>query len=372
LLRIDEAFPKELRKKTVDDEMRIEFLNGASWQVMGSDNFDTSVGAAPAGLVFSEWALAKPEAWALLQPILVENGGWALFITTPRGRNHAQRTLKLAQEKMGDGQWFGQVLSAEETGVFAAGELEEIRRELVNLYGPELGEAMFRQEYMCSFEGAVLGAFYAAALEQIERRDQISVAPYDRSRPVITGWDIGVNDSTAVWFVQRIGRGYAVIDYLETMNRGAADLAAELTDRGYRYSEHLLPHDAGAREKGTAKSYETQLKDAGLKGETRVLDRARDTREVIGGINQGRALISRCTFDEKACERGLDCLRNYRSEWDEKSKVLSTRPKHDWTSHGADAWRTLAVGLREGNPGNVDRWGNRIDGDLSPDFGTLS
>ncbi len=341
--RIDEAFPIPLRKTTRDQEMMIEFKSGATWQVVGSDNFDTSVGAAPAGLVFSEWALADPQAYGILRPILLENKGWALFNTTPRGRNHALDTLKMAQANPDE--WFSQVLTANDTGIFAAGDLERERLEYIALYGPDLGEAMFKQEYLCSFEGAVLGAFYAAALDEIERKNQITRVPYDKGYPVTTAWDLGVDDATAIWFIQQIGREVAVIDYYEEMNRGLPDIVTDLKAKGYQFDRHLLPHDAGGREKQTGKSYKQQLEDLRLAGEMVVLDRAKDAAAVLAGINQGRTLFPRCVFDTQTCKRGLNALRNYRAEWNEDKKILSQTPVHDWASHGADAWRALATGL---------------------------
>ena len=187
--RIDEAFPHWTRKKVREQEMIIEFGKGSTWQLVGSDNYDSLVGASPVGIVFSEWAVANPRAWAYLSPILERNRGWALFIYTPRGTNHGLTMLRAAQTTPG---WFGQCLPADKTPVFSQNQLEGIRTNLVSVYGAEQGESLFRQEYFCSFEGAVFGAYFARQLEAARKEGRIGSVPWAPGSEVDTWWDLGL------------------------------------------------------------------------------------------------------------------------------------------------------------------------------------
>ena len=197
--RIDLAFPEELRATTKSQDMFIRFKNGSTWQVVGSDNFNSLVGTPPIGLVFSEFALANPYAWSYLRPILLENGGWAVFITTPRGRNHAYKMFQFALD---DPAWFAAMNKATETGVFTPEQLESERREYVDQYGQRMGNALFEQEYLCSWEAAVPGAFWAEELNELERSGRLTAVPYDPALPVHTSADLGMNDETVIFYWQ--------------------------------------------------------------------------------------------------------------------------------------------------------------------------
>lgn len=337
--RIDEAFPPEIRDTTREQEMLIRFKSGATWQVVGSDNYDSLVGSPPVGVVFSEWALAKPQAWAYLRPILAENGGWALFITTPRGKNHAQRMLGFAQS---DPTWFGQVLPATETNVFTPEQLKSELKEYIAQFDDEaLGRAMYEQEYLCSFEPAIIGAYYAEQLRKAREDGRITRVPYDTAAPVHVAWDLGIGDSCALWFAQVVGKEIHLIDYHEKSGKGLDYYARYLASKPYLYADDLLPHDAEARELGTGKTRVETLRQLGRKA--RVIPR----QSVDDGINAVRMLLSRCWFDEEKCSDGLSALLNYRAEYSEKHKTLAAHPVHDWASHGADSFRYLAMGLRE-------------------------
>jgi len=336
--RIDEAFPLEVRDTTREQEMMIKFKSGSSWQVVGSDNFNSLVGSPPAGVTFSEWSIANPSAWAYLRPILAENNGWALFIYTPRGANHGKSTFELAESEDG---WFAQKLTADQTQVFTPDQLEKERREYIAQYGQEQGEAFFNQEYFCSFHAAVLGAYYAPELIKAEKEGRICGVPYERSVPVTTAWDLGIDDSTAIWFAQIVGREVRIIDYYEANGAGLDHYARVLKDKDYHYGDHILPHDAEIRELGTGKTRIETLKSLGIKA------RALPTTNVADGINAARMLIGKSWFDKKKCEQGLESLRLYRKKYDEKNKIFQQNPLHDWTSHAADAFRYLAVGMKE-------------------------
>jgi len=336
--RIDEAFPKEIRKSTNDTEMFIEFLNGSTWQVVGSDNYGSLVGAPPVGVVFSEWARANPAAWAYLRPILVENGGWSLFISTFVGRNHHYNIVRHAQRS---DDWYGEILSAEDTGVFTPEQLEKERQEYISDYGPEEGEALFRQEYLSDPTASVLGSYFGPQLAAAEKDGRITKVPYDRGAPVYTGWDLGTNDVTAIWFAQQVGLEPRIFDYYQNNNQDTAHYFDVINRKGYAYGGHFLPHD-GANRRVLGNSILDELRSMGLRN-VHATRRATSTDELLADINSARKLIVKSVFDETRCERGIDGLRNYRRQWDDDAKQYRQKPLHDWASDPADAFRTLAV-----------------------------
>jgi len=338
--RIDEAFPPEVRRRTDNSSMVIEFKSGSIWRVVGSDNPDSLVGAPPAGIVFSEWALSNPSAWAYLAPILAENGGWAMFITTPRGRNHVKSMLDMARAAP---EWFAEVLTPHETG-FPLDLVEEQRREYHAIFGVEAGDALIEQEYFCSFEAAILGAYWGKELVTAEREGRICAVEPDPDLPVHTAWDLGVGDSTAIWFFQVLHGGVNVIDFYQASGHGAEHYADVLTARGYTYGAHWIPHDGRVREWGTGKTRVETLIELGYRPSVVPGHKLED------GINGGRRLLKRTRFDAARCAEGLECLRQYRRKWDDKKKVFANIPLHDWTSHAADAFRYLAMAHRELTP----------------------
>jgi hypothetical protein len=338
--RIDEAFPVEIRRRTKEQEMFIEFQNGSTWQLIGSDNYNTLVGSPPVGIVFSEYAVADPLAWAYLRPILADNDGWALFIYTPRGRNHGKALYDFARTEPG---WFGQVLSAVDTPVFSAERLDQERRELAAELGETEGEMIFLQEYYCSFEEMVRGAYYAKQLTQARADGRITGVPHAAGHEVYTFWDLGMDDATSIWFMQTIGRELRFIDYYEAQGEGLAHYASALKERPYVYGDHYMPHDADVREMGTGTSRRQTAENLGIRPVI-VVKRAKDTNAVLAGIEAGRNIMSSCWFDERKCSRGLSALVGYRADYDDERKKLADHPLHDWHSHGADAFRTFAVG----------------------------
>lgn len=347
--RVDDAFPKEIRRRTLDDEMFIEFKCGSTWQAIGSDNYDALVGTPPVGVVFSEWALSSPQAWSLIRPILLENDGWAIFITTPRGRNHAFRMHQMA-EKSDD--WFAERLTAEDTGVFTPEQLAREKSELIAERGEGDGEAIFDQEYMTSWNAALPGAYYARVIDKLERGGAIGYCPHNPARQVHTAWDLGGSDQTVIWFVQWTGAAWAVIDYLASSGRGpewyVARIRGQLDEEdhkhraAYTFGEHLLPHDAEHAQKGlpNAETYAETVRQLGLEN-VRVVPR---TSSVANDINAVRKVLALCMFDEERCALGLDALKAYRREWNEKLQAYNDKPLHDWASDPADAFRTFAMG----------------------------
>lgn len=337
LRRIDEAFPMAIRETTREQEMMIRFVNGATWQVVGSDNYDALVGSPPYGVVFSEWSLSRPSAWDFIRPILAENGGWAFFIYTPRGRNHGQALLRLAQSEP---DWFSEILTVDDTNALPRSVLDKERSELHKLRGPDAGEAVYQQEYYCSFDAAIPGSYYGNLIRQAETDGRMTRIPYDPTIRVTTAWDLGIGDSTAIWFVQQVGREVRVIDYYEASGVGLDHYVKMLGSKPYLYDRHILPHDADQSELGTGTTRRETLYRMGLR-DTVVLPAIR----VDDGINAVRMLLPRCYFDAAKCLRGLDALRQYQREWDERLMDFKQRPLHDWSSHGADGFRYLAQGL---------------------------
>ena len=239
--RIDEAFPKEIRATTREQEMMIKFINGSSWQVVGSDNYNSLVGSPPYGLTFSEWSLCDPGAWAYLRPILAENGGWAIFIYTSRGKNHGYSLYNMAEQSK---DWYCLKSTAKNTDVFTEEQLQAELIEYQSSYGEDAGKAYWLQEYFCSFDAALPGAYYVGELSKAEEEGRITHVPYDESLPVHTWWDIGRSDYTAIWFAQYAGGQVRLIDYYQNNMQAPSHYAKVLQEKGYYYDTHHLPHDA--------------------------------------------------------------------------------------------------------------------------------
>jgi uncharacterized protein (UPF0254 family) len=311
---------------------------------VGSDTYNALVGSPPIGITFSEYALSNPQCWAYLSPILEENGGWAAFISTSRGDNHFHSLVRMAMSTPG---WFGEILTARQTPVFTAEKLRQIRAELIATFGDDMGEAMYQQEYMCSFQGAVLGAYFAKQMVRAENEGRITHVQYQEGIEVDTFWDLGVDDSMSIWFIQHIGSKHHVVDYYENSGYGLEHYAEILESKHYEYGNHYMPHDANAREmtnSAIAQSRREIAQDLGI-NPVIVVKRAKNIDVIIQfQIPAVRNILPLCWFDKDKCSQGISALKNYRAEYDEEKKKLSNRPLHDWSSHGASAFITFAVG----------------------------
>lgn len=331
------AFPDQLIDSKNNTEMRITLVNGSIYQVVGADDPDRLVGSNPVGIIFSEWSLMSPVIWKFLRPILTENGGWAIFIYTPRGKNHGYRLYELAQKEKG---WFCSKLSVDDTRAVDPLDIEADRRE-------GMDEATIQQEYYCSFDAPVEGAYYENEFNWLYKQEpkRLAAIPHEPKLPVHTAWDIGSDDDTAIIFFQQYGQEIRIIDCLSDNNQSVAYYWRKLQERanseGYNYGMHLAPHDIKVTEWGTGKTRFETARELGLK--FKILPRL----DVQDGIDATRMILKKCWFDQVKCESLIDALVHYHKEKDEKKQRWANKPFHDWSSHFADAMRYLALGIKD-------------------------
>lgn len=343
--RMLDAFPEVLQPRNPrNDEMTL-WLTCASggesmWQVIGSDRYDALRGGNFVGLVFSEYAWQDPMVWQVTSPILAENGGWAMFISTPNGRNHFHDLLQTARA---DERWFSEVLTTDDTALPDGQPV--IGPEVLAQERKRMSDALFAQEYLCSFNAGAVGAYYAAELARAEADGRVTAVPWEPNLDVWTWWDLGVADATSIWFVQYHFDQVRVIDYLEGTGHGLVHYAKLLKEKPYVYGGHVLPHDARVRELGTGQTRVETAQSLGLRP-IQIAPRL----PVADGIDAVRTMLPRCWFDEQKTQRGMDALRQYRTERDERTQTFRATPVHDWTSHAADAFRYGAVTQRRQRP----------------------
>ena len=328
-----EHFPKELWANVNNTDMRLELKNGSIYQVVGTDNVDRLVGSNPVGVVFSEYSLQDPRAWDLVRPILAENGGWAVFIYTARGRNHGYDLFNMANRNE---RWFCQRLSVDDTAVLNQEAIDEEREA-------GMPEELIQQEFYCSFDAPLVGSYYGSLMAKALAEERIKNVPYEPRLEVHTSWDLGMGDSTAIIWFQQFGNEYRIIDYYENQGEGIPHYVKIVREKDYIYGRHIAPHDIKVREMGTGKSRFEVARDLGLRFDIC------PNIQIDDGIEAARSIIPRCYFDEKKCTILVEALRQYRKDYDEKNKVYKNRPLHDWSSHGADAFRYLALGTRDTN-----------------------
>jgi len=323
--------PKELRKTTNNQEMVIETVNGSVFRVIGTDKIDSILGSNPIGCVFSEYSLQDPRAWDFIRPILAENGGWALFNYTPRGKNHGYTLLNFAKK---DPTWYSEILTVKDTKAISQEVLDQELKEIMDKNGED---SLYQQEYMCSFDAPIQGSYYAKQLMDADKEGRITNVPYDKTIPVNTYWDLGIDDTTAIWFVQNVGQEIRLIDYYENSGEGLPHYAKVLQDKNYIYGKHYAPHDIQVRELTTGRSRLETSRKLGLNF------KITENLPVADGIEAARNIFSRCWFDEDRCANGISALRSYHKEWDDKNKTYRSHPKHDWSSNSADAFRYFAI-----------------------------
>jgi len=332
-------FPAELIDgKPNDADMKLKFKNGSLFQVIGSDNVDSIVGTNPVGVVFSEYSLQDPTAWGFVRPILAENGGWAIFVFTPRGENHGYQIFELAKSNPKD--WFCRIDRASETKVIPQTILDQERSEIIRLYG---NEALYLQEYECDFTVPIAGAYYAELIAMAYREGRVGHVPHEESLTVDTWWDLGINDRMSIWFSQSVGQEIRIIDYMEGSGEGLSHYIQKIKTKPYVYGRHTAPHDIEVRELTNGKSRRDTAMGLGI--DFNVAPKL----PIHDGIDAVRTLFGRFWFDAEKCREGMNALKNYRKQYDEKRKTYNNQPYHDWSSNGADAFRTLATALEMGH-----------------------
>ena len=316
--------------KPNESELRVDLVNGARIRLYGADNPDALRGVALDGVVMDEVADMRPRVWGeIIRPALSDRLGWATFIGTPRGKNAFWDVWQSAQGKP---DWYAVMLKASATNIIIPGELESAKQQM--------SEDQYAQEYECSFEAAIQGAYYGKELLEAEQQGRIGNVPVERGLPVHTSWDLGIGDSTAIWFCQQVGKEVRIVDYYEASGVGLDHYAQKLQAKGYVWGDHIVPHDAAVRELGSGKSRIETLAALGIR--TRVAPRL----SFDDGINAARLLMARCWWDKERAGDGVELLKQYRRAWNEERKCFEPRHLHDFTSHAADAFRYLALGLK--------------------------
>ena len=330
-----ELIPNELVANEHDTDMRITLTNGSTIQFIGTDNIDSKMGYNFQGVVMSEYPLQNPLAWKLIEPILKLNGGWAWFPYTPRGKfNHGYTLYQAALELQAEGQpWFAQLLTIDDTGLLNDEDLYDVRKQ-----GTE--EAIIRQEYYCDWNAENPSAYFAHDLEMAREDGRINnLVRWDPNKLVHTAWDFGISDMTAIWFLQEGPYGtWYIIDYLEESGYGLNYYAKALHEKPYAYGTHLTPHDAKQRDWTTGISKEQAAADLDIA--FTVVPRTPKTDQ----IDAAHRMITMCHFNSVEAEGGVGALNGYERQWDEANMVYKNTPKHNWASHGADAFMCFAMG----------------------------
>jgi len=347
--RIDEMFPPALRIKTNEQRMEITVPSGpdlkqeAIWSLKGSDSYDSLLGAGPRGIVFSEWPISDPMAWALTKPMLEESGGWAIFQGSSRGKNHAYHQFVMAQES---DEWFSSILPISKTKALPQKQLDGIMAEYEALYGLTLGRALYAQEYECSFESAVLGSVYGEAMSKALMSGRIGRWPHVPGVRCFASFDIGRRDSTVVWISQIIAGEIRHLHCYQMVGEAANPdrVVSVLRESDYDIAVCVLPHDAQhqtASNKGV--DYRQQVIALGYG----VI--IAPNLKIEQGISLTRQMLAQSTFNKENCDseaaKGISAIEIYHYEYDRSTRILSVAPVHDWTSHYADALRMAAVTL---------------------------
>lgn len=323
---IDTVFPPEIRMDTRNNDMFIRFLWGSTWQLQGSDTYNAIMGTNPVGISYSEYSLSDPMAWEYLAPILHENGGWACFAYTPRGRGAGYNLYQHAVNS--PGQWGTSYLTVKETGM-----------EHLAIQAKEDGvsDELIAQEYYLSFDAPNSGSVFGAVMSKARREGRLRGNLYDPSLAVYTAWDLGFTDATAIWFYQKVGKFIHVIDYYENFGERCEFYLEILRKRGYMYGNAILPHDAKHKDWTTGRLRTELFNERGMP------NRVLEPIDLGLQVELGRSLVGRCIFDEEKCQRGILCLESYHYPWNDKNRAFGKHPVHDWSSHGSSAFMSMAA-----------------------------
>jgi len=326
--------------KANQSELWVELVNGAKIRLFGADNPDALRGLYLDGVVLDEYADMKPRIWGeIVRPLLVDRNGlngyqtWATFIGTPKGHNGF---WDIYNEGIKNPNWYTKTLRADQSGLLPKEELRDAQATM--------SANQYEQEFLCSFEAAILGAYYGQEMRRLTDLGQITTVEYDPLFKVNTAWDLGYSDSTSIWFFQVIHGEIRVLEYFEAHGQAVPFYAGVINSKDYEYDTHYLPHDARAKTMASGgKSTIEQLSDKIPLESLKIVPNL----SVQDGIQATRMALTRAWFDLEKCEQGIECLRQYQREYDDDKKMFRDKPRHDWASHGADAFRMLAVAWRE-------------------------
>jgi len=314
-----------------ETELRCDLPNGSRISLLGAENPDSLRGIYLDGCVIDEVADTPESVFPeILRPALSDRQGYCVFVGTPRGTNAFYDYYELAAS---NDDWVAAVYKASETGILPDEELEAAK----TMMSPD----QYEQEFECSWVANVPGSIYGKEMQTALENGRIVNVPYDPSMKVQTFWDLGVGDSTVIWFVQRVGQAVHIIDFYENRGEGLPHYCAVLARKGYLYGDHYAPHDIEVRELGSGKSRREIAWDLGLN--FRVLPKL----PLEDGIHAAQMIIPRCYFDRDKCKAGLEALRQYHRAYNEKSRTFRLTPVHDWSSHAADSFRYMAIGIQE-------------------------
>lgn len=336
--RIFDAFPGPTIKRMQDDDMFIELHSGSTFQLLGSDRYDATVGSGPRGIGYSEWALSNPSAWAYHSPMIRESKGWAAFITTPRGNNHAKTMFDRSQKSEN---WFSELLDITDTGALEQDELAEALQEYMDLYGIDMGRALYEQEYLCSWSGAMIGAYFGAEINKAEREGRVCKFEIDEKQPVHTAWDLGKAINNPIWCFQVIAGEPRIVDLLQPESDDLSDWVKWLNDKGYTGNDYV-PHDILVTEWGSKRTRFEVLQSMGRKPKR--LPRV----SVADGLQAARTTINAARFRNiQRVQDGIEGLKSYRREWDDERKTFREVPVKDWAEHIGSAFRYLGLAWRD-------------------------
>ena len=329
-------FSQPVLAKANQSELWVELLNGARIRLFGADTGENLRGLYLDGVVLDEYADMKPSIWgSVVRPLLADRGGFATFIGTPKGHNQFWDVYNNATK---DSDWYVKTLRASQTNLLPEFELVDAAKMM--------SQDQYLQEFECDFESAILGAFYGKEMRQLTDQGRITKVEHEPMYKVHTAWDLGYSDDTAIWWFQVVHGEIRLLDYHSSNGQPIAFycgiIQAREQERMYDYGRHYLPHDARAKTLASNRSIIEQLSDKLEVSKMKIVP----SLSLQDGIQATRLALTRAWFDHK-CEDGIECLRQYQREYDEDKKVFRDKPRHDWTSHGADAFRMLAIAWKE-------------------------
>ena len=329
-----------------ESELRCDFPNGSRITILGAENDQALRGIFLDGCVFDETQNISPVLFPeIIRPSLADRKGWCIFIGTPKGQNYFYKLHKQALEEE---DWWTATYKASQTKVLDDKELSAAQRVM--------SKDLYEQEFECSFQAAITGSYYGKIIEELEKSNRITEVPYDENLKTETWWDLGLKDSTAIWFVQRLQSQLRIIDYYENSGEGLDFYADVLDSKPYKYDRHIAPHDIKVRELGAyGKSRLETALELGISFDVA------PKLSIEDGIEMVRKTLPQCYFDKNKTYQGTEALKAYQKKWDEKNQCFKNRPTHNFASHPSDAFRTGCTFFG----GKVSDWKKKIKVDTS-------